>query len=204
MKIEQLMLTIVRCADKADSGWFQSAAPIVLPIITLILGFLLKMAEDAYRAKGKKQEDLRKTEADRELRKEAYREEQSERLRERELANLLALQPLTFNLVRAYAKHYLADLANYRSTQKWGVDLVGDVSEEYRLALQSVLPIEARLHSRDVAAHLKALRKAMGKGVLTKDKATADALYDEAADLFEVLQSALGEEVRRLESAGTH
>lgn len=204
MKIEQLMLTIGRCADKADSGWFQSAAPVVLPIITLILGFLLKMAEDAYRAKGKKQEDLRKTEADRELRKEAYREEQSERLRERELANLLALQPLTFNLVRAYAKHYLADLANYRSTQKWGVDLVGDVSEEYRLALQSVLPIEARLHSRDVAAHLKALRKAMGKGVLAKDKATADALYDEAADLFEVLQSALGEEVRRLESAGTH
>lgn len=125
MKIEQLMLTIGRCADKADSGWFQSAAPIVLPIITLILGFLLKMAEDAYRAKGKKQEDLRKTEADRELRKEAYREEQSERLRERELANLLALQPLTFNLVRAYAKHYLADLANYRSTQKWGVDRLG-------------------------------------------------------------------------------
>lgn len=112
----------------------------MVPVATLILGFGLKWLQDHVTEKGRRHHD-------RVLRREQRFDLLRSRRIDAERANLLALQPLVLQLMRAAVVGYMEDLRSYQDQGRrhWGrsrlsaeADFVGRMPTLYRFVREFI------------------------------------------------------------------
>ncbi|MFG6068816.1 hypothetical protein ACEU0B_001973 [Stenotrophomonas indicatrix] len=167
----------------------------LVPVATLILGFALKWLQDYVTEKGRRNHE-----------KELRREQRYDLLRSRridaERANLLALQPLVGNLMRAVAVGYLEDLRCYRAQRgkSWGDNrLPLEADEAIRRANADVLPLRARVHTRDVSIALNKLVDLLSGLVYVKSESEATEIWRAGGAMHNELQVLIGKHIKALE-----
>ncbi|WP_312226210.1 hypothetical protein [Stutzerimonas nitrititolerans] len=167
----------------------------LVPVATLILGFGLKWLQDYVTEKGRRNHE-----------KQLRREQRFDLLRSRridaERANLLALQPLVGNLMRAVAVGYLEDLRCYRAQggKSWGNNrLPPEADEAIRRANADLVPLRARVHTSDVSVALNELVDLLSGLVLVKSEREATEIWRTGGAMHDVLQELIGKHIKALE-----
>ncbi|WP_445979099.1 hypothetical protein [Stenotrophomonas muris] len=194
--LEALFVATVRvsCAatganDAYDWKW-------LVPVITLILGFVLKWFQDYLTEKGRRRHD-------KELRREQRYDVLRMRRLEAERANLLTLQPMVTHLVRQCSLCHMERVlaASSPDSSGWEKSRISkDLNEDFRKALADLVPLRARLHSSDVSTLLDAL---ISDVVETQSVRTgqeqAEEIWFGLSDKYEELQKLIGNHIRALE-----
>jgi len=167
----------------------------LIPVATLILGFGLKWIQDYVTEKGRRRHE-----------KELRREQRFDLLRSRridaERANLLALQPLVLQLMRAAAVGYMEDLRSYQDHEKrhWGRNrLSAETDESIRRTRADLLPFSSRLHTAEVAGRLNALTELLWRLATVDTEAEATQIWATGGLMHDELQELIGKEIRSLE-----
>lgn len=167
----------------------------LVPVATLILGFGLKWLQDHVTERGRRNHE-----------KALRREQRFDLLRSRridaERANLLALQPLVGNLMRAVAVGYLEDLRCYRASgmKSWGDNQIpAEAAEAIRRANADLVPLRARLHTHAVSIALNALVEKLSGLVLVKSEREATGIWMSGGAMCDELQELIGNHIRLLE-----
>ena len=165
----------------------------LIPVATLVLGFLLKWLQDwsMERRKERGQERLR-----RELRADAL----LERRIEIERSNLLALQPVLSSLAIVVAEFHHARQIRFGNTGTWSTGgLPQGLYDNRREAYERLLPIRARLHTIDIMFRLDELTD-LGQACndATSPQDAIVALADHA-ECVKLLHGVVGTKIRELE-----
>lgn len=175
-------------SDAYDWKW-------LVPVITLVLGFGLKWFQDYLTEKARRRHD-----------KALRREQRFDLLRTRridaERANLLALQPLVGNLMRAVAVGYLEDLRCYRLSgqRNWGDNRIPDeAAEAIRRANADLVPLRARVHTHEVSVALDSLVDTLATLPFVTSESEATAIWRSGGVMSNELQQLIGHHIRALE-----
>ena len=167
----------------------------LVPVATLILGFGLKWIQDYLTEKGRRNHE-------KELRREQRFDLMRNRRIEAERANLLALQPLVGNLMRAVAVGYLEDYRCYRAEggKNWGNNrLPPEADEAIRRANADLVPLRARVHTRSVSTALNELVDLLSGLVLVKSEREATEIWRTGGALHYELEELVGKHIKALE-----
>lgn len=167
----------------------------LVPVATLILGFALKWLQDYVTEKGRRRHE-----------KELRREQRFDLLRSRridaERANLLALQPLVLQLMRAAVVGYMEDLRSYQNQggQHWGRSrLSAEADESFRRANADLVPLRARIHTSEVSSTLNTLVALLSGLATVKTEAEATQIWMTGGLMHDELQELIGKQIRLLE-----
>ncbi|MBN5143493.1 hypothetical protein JY471_13235 [Stenotrophomonas maltophilia] len=192
--LEDLFLATVKAvpattaATSAGDDWKW-----LVPVATLILGFGLKWLQDWVT-------ENRRERAQKLLRHEQRFDQMRARRIEAERANLLALQPMLLRLFRAVGLIQLAFRRHHEATGEWHLSQYPDgLGEELRQAFADMVPIRARLHSDVIAKSIDQLNEAIVARNHGGTKESADEQFQFIDFSYQVLQVAIGGEIRRLE-----
>ncbi|MDT3487624.1 hypothetical protein [Stenotrophomonas maltophilia] len=165
----------------------------LVPVITLILGFVLKWFQDYVTEKrGRKAEAA--------LRRELRWDELRSRRVDAERANLIALQKIVVNLLQAGRNMRVARTHARPEGEGWyraTVDSYLDV-ELNRLAAE-LSPLSVRLHTADVAGQLNMFMGAFWEALSADTATEAWDLWREAEGFHGNLQRLMGETIKQLE-----
>lgn len=167
----------------------------LVPVTTLILGFGLKWLQDHFTEKGRRKHE-----------KELRREQRFDLLRSRridaERANLLALQPLVLQLMRAAVVGYMEDLRSYQDQGRrhWGRSrLSAEADESFRRANADLVPLRARIHTTEVSSRLNTLVALLSGLATVKTEAEATQIWATGGLMHDELQQLIGKQIRLLE-----
>lgn len=179
---------IATASAGADWKW-------LVPVATLILGFGLKWLQDHFTEKGRRHHD-----------KVLRREQRFDLLRSRridaERANLLALQPLVLQLMRAAVVGYMEDLRSYQDQGRrhWGRSrLSAEADESLRRANADLVPLRARIHTTEVSSRLNTLVGLLSGLATVKTEAEATQIWATGGLMHDELQELIGKQIRLLE-----
>ncbi|MCI1156967.1 hypothetical protein MOQ18_12430 [Stenotrophomonas maltophilia] len=165
----------------------------LVPVITLILGFGLKWFQDWVT-------ENRREKAQKLLRQEQRFDQMRARRIDAERANLLALQPMLLRLFRAVGLIQLAFRRHHERTGEWHLSQYPDgLGEELRQAFADIVPIRARLHSDAIAGSIDQLNSAIVGRNEAGTKESAEEQFQFIDLSYQLLQVAIGGEIRRLE-----
>lgn len=182
-------VTVPGAAADGDWRW-------VVPVVTLVVGWGLKWLQDNYT-------ESRKQAAEAALRREQRQELLRSRRLDTERENLVMVQKLLGRIGRSYTQLYLADQRAYRVTGRWGEPLdVPEIDEQHRATLQELLPVKARLHSRDIAEAIDSTTAAMSGSFATRDPEEAKQIWRSASQQCLDVQELIGDRIREIESEG--
>ncbi|HDS1664531.1 TPA: hypothetical protein QEL40_003280 [Stenotrophomonas maltophilia] len=168
----------------------------MVPVATLILGFVLKWLQDNVTEKGRRRHE-----------KDLRREQRYDLLRMRRLeaerANMLALQPMVTNLLRKCSQCHLERVRAVSSLASIGwknARLPPELDEELRKALADLVPLRARLHSTDVTSLIDDVVSDVVKTQSPRiGQEDADALWFGLSDKHDQLQALIGDRIKSLE-----
>lgn len=167
----------------------------LVPVATLILGFGLKWLQDHITEKGRRRHE-----------KELRREQRFDLLRNRridaERANLLALQPLVLQLMRAAAVGYMEDLRSYQDHENrhWGRNRLSAAADEsIRQANADLVPLRGRIHTAEVSGRLNALIDLLWRLAKVDTEAEATQIWATGGLMHDELQALIGKQIRLLE-----
>ncbi len=163
------------------------------PIVTLILGYVLKSFSESVQHR-------RALEREREAREAERRDKAFERRVTFQRATLLELQEAIMDLMRTSGAMHHKDLMVLKQTGQWQKQLYGDeLSEANRLAMARTTMLTVRVRDtkvRELVARLKDYSwKAFKSG--TPDDSDAAALS--MANVFENLNERIGELLREMD-----
>ncbi len=165
----------------------------LVPVATLIIGFVLKWLQDHFTEQSRRKHDqaLR-----RDQRRDALRIQKHDAERE----NLLALQPLVVELLaagralRSFRRSILRQLPGGPSDEE-------KLREAIRQLASKVLPIRARLHSVEANQALDELVTRLWESVnsASEDSAEIMGLWQAVEDTHAPAQSAIGRAIKALD-----
>lgn len=165
----------------------------LVPVATLILGFVLKWLQDHFTEKSRRRHDQA-------LRRDERRDSLRLRKHDAERENLLALQPLVVDLLAAGRA-----LRSFRRSVERIFASGAAKEQELRAAVRKVsskvLPIRARLRSVEASEALDELVDRLWESVHseTKDDAEIERLWKAVEDTHGPTQSAIGCAIKALD-----
>lgn len=166
------------------------------PVLTLVLGFSLKSAQDWLL-------DKRRLERER----EARAAERSDRLRQRHVdfqwETLLALQEPVFDLMRTSVQALIEDRRAHRNTGEWRKQLVSEpLNENARRARQRITILGVRVRDAEVRRLLERLVETAGVATLSPRKDVSESAISDMNSLFGELNQRIGELLRSIVEQG--
>jgi len=160
------------------------ATDFVLPVVTLVLGYLGREFQESMRAR---------------------RAEAKERRRRREDFErdaLVELQEVLFSLVRNAGRAYNADLATFRQTGRWGRALLPEELDREHFTLNRRAGIlRERVFDAALRSLVDEIRGQVAAAGIARDKPTADSAMDVMAAAFDRGNRSLGDRLRALYDA---
>lgn len=176
----------IAASNASDWKW-------LAPVATLVLGFGLKWLQDWVT-------ENRRERAQKLLRREQRFDQMRARRIDAERANLLALQPMLLRLFRAVGLIQLEFRRHHDVTGEWHLRKYPDgLGEELRQAFADIVPIRARLHSDAIAGSIDDLNSAIVGRNQAGTKEGAEEQFQIIDLNYQLLQVAIGGEIRRLE-----
>ncbi|MET4572464.1 hypothetical protein ABIA68_001298 [Stenotrophomonas rhizophila] len=196
MDIEPLMIAVAATSTAGDDAWVADLLKGVLPVVTLVVGWGLKWLQDNYT-------ESKRRAAEAALRREQRQELLRARRLDTERENLNKAQDLLGRIGRLHAQVYFEDERAHRETGKWGSSpLPPELDEQYRAAMQELMPVRARLHSRDIAKAIDSTTATMARGAPVKDPVEAKKIWLSASHQCMDVQERVGDRIREIESDG--
>lgn len=173
---------VMAATGGSNSGWGA--------LLGVVLGWLLKTLTDYFMEKRRRQDAA-----------SGRREQRFDALRNRriesERANLLALQPLVQDFLRAGA---LCSRAPRELHERSLTGLEFDAHlEGMRVQSAAILPVRARLHDRQIAALLAQLTRAGMQAVQQVEVKDSIRFWDDVIQIGRDVQESIGVAIRTLE-----
>jgi len=171
--------------DAITAGWF--------PVATLLLGFGAKFLADWA-------QDHRNIKRDHATKEVERRNRSLESHREFQRKNLLELQEEVFKLARATGAANHQDEMAFRSTGKWGKQLLSDNLDQDQLLSQrrtSILGV--RIKDDSVRSLTKAFKDACSESVVSTTHDQSKHAMSKMAQTFEAVNNRIGELLRKLD-----
>ncbi len=171
----------------ALTGWF--------PVVTLILGYCLKVVFDWVQHK-------RTVEREREAREAERRRQLAGRRTEFQRQTLLDLQETLMELARATGAVYHQDTMVYLSTGQWRKQLLGEpLNEKHNLAVRRTTMLSVRVLDDSVRTLVEKCKTQAIQIVISTSKEQSDAAFAEMVSSFEQGNQRKGELLRKIDDA---
>lgn len=165
----------------------------LVPVATLIIGFVLKWLQDHFTERSRRKHDqtLR-----RDQRRDALRIQKHDAERE----NLLALQPLVVTLMAA-GRALRSFRRSMRRRYPGGLEEEQDLMEAVRKVASNVLPIRARLHSVEANLALDELVRRLWHSINSESENDAEIvrLWEAVEDAELPAHTAIGQAIKALD-----
>jgi hypothetical protein len=169
------------------------SAAIWFPIVTLIVGWVLKSISDAY-------EHRRTLEREREGRAVGRRDQLAERRNNFQRQTLLELQEAISDIARTTASMHLGDLKSVKQTGEWQKHLYPeDLDEKSMLAFRKTSILNSRI--RDEVLR-KAVNQFKGHAANVTDSGSQGISvfeFQKMAEVFEQVNERIGQLLRQLD-----
>ncbi|OWQ58444.1 hypothetical protein [Stenotrophomonas maltophilia] len=188
MPIEILIAPAAPAAESAGDFW-KYGLPVVSLVVGIILKWLLDLVTDGKREKAAKRE-----------RAEERRDLLRARLADSERTNLLALQPLVMQYLRALVLSHDEAAVAARTDGVWSLARAHEGERMARMAKMSMMEIRTRLHDRGLADDLSNIASDLRFSIARDAREALDALNEITLRAVQVVER-MGEKIRSLEAS---
>ena len=175
----------------------ESTAPstfsVLLPVFTLLLGYLLKLFSDWVQHR-------RTLEREREMRLAERNAKLADRRVEFQRQTLLELQDAVIEVARTTASMAHHDLVNFRRNGTWQRDLYpADLDRDAMLAMRRTSVLMVRVRDETTRQLVQRVKDSSVAATGSHDQETSDSELLKLARAFEELQPRIGELLRRID-----